>query len=1270
MALTSIQKQEAYQFFIIAFGAPTGVEYMNQLNDAYNAGMTTKQIVNVYTTKPQFEAQYPRFESNEQFAAKLIENVVGASATAEAKAQAVADVIGSLNAGWSKGDVVYQIFTNLAAKDKADPEWGATAQMLENKVAVAAYVTEELGVNTTDLAKLAALVANVTADVASVEAAKAAAVGANGETLMLTKGLDNIPGTAGNDTIIGSVDGFNVELNTFSALDIINGGGGTDTLKISTEGDAIKVGANVQSVEVVEVSSVNELIVDTAGSTDVQTLKVMAANGEIEAKAAATTDVSVALKSTGAVAIDGGKNVTVALTGASDAAALEEAGDYRAIDIDGAAGDVSVSVVGANLTAQAGEVALGAIYVTGGKTITVEQRAGDASALNTVGEGATYLGDVNVSADKTTTTITVKQDVQSGQDFVEAVEGVKAVQTVKFKAMAEGDSIQVDGLTFTAVKALTAAQAAAAFTQFIALDATQGAGAYTNGIYEGAFNSASAWTAQANGDTVTFTQQDAADFDGDGTLLHAVFTTVAEVASDLTVKLVTEGVTAVEGQLAEQYIRAGDVVVGVEAALTTVNVDGYDDLEIGDGATAEEAAKLATINVANGDDVTVYQAAAELTVNASNIDDLEIYGATKTLNLNLSDADVDLDAANSITALNIAGAGSVNAGTDDLTALQTLKVSGEVDVYVYDSFDTALKSIDTTANTGKVEVAIKGESTTYAGGAGVDEVTVTVTAADTDKITKSIDLGAGDDTLNLQDMTAVQLAKTTVVLEGGEGRDTLALTAAAAAKLSETAAFADKINGFEVLSLDKAEVTAKVDLANLDNINYVVSKNSAGVTTSGVAAYADIIPTQTRPADISFAQQISYALTAGLSKGQSLTIGGITVTALEATTAAEVAQMFAKTATIGAAAKFDAASQEGVLLGGWGVSVDGANIVLTAPEAGVDAAIEIADAPAATGNDEVEASTAAALTLTNIANDGTLELTDSGAGVIVEVKDAATGDADSFNIVTNADYEDNLGTVTVDKVETISINADTSYTDEDGDVSTWSNTLTLDADAAKTIDVSGAGALKLLLGAETLKVVTAIDASTNTGGVTVSLKSAEDVDPVDAAHAVTVTGGAGDDEITAGSNKDIINAGAGDDTIYAGSNGAVLTGGEGNDTFVLSVGATEANAYSSITDFQVGDVLKLQAVTSFGKLAANLNEATAVFSDYVNAAIAQAKADDDGAHDSVWFSLNGNSYVILEQAHEDQGEGFVNGVDSIIQLVGVDLTNASFNSQSGTVALI
>lgn len=402
MALTSIQKQDAYQFFIIAFGAPTGVEYMNQLNDAYNAGMTTKQIVNVYTTKPQFEAQYPRFESNEQFAAKLIENVVGASATAEAKAQAVADVIGSLNAGWTKGDVVYQIFTNLAAKDKADPEWGATAQMLENKVAVAAYVTEELGVNTTDLTKLASLIANVTADVASVDAAKAAALGANGETLVLTTGSDDIVGTTGNDKINGS------DL-TLTVFDEINGGDGTDTLNLVFTDAMLNVaGLEVNSVENVVIkaaASVGEdgAAFDMSGWNGVNTVAITGAGaGEaIEVASAAKDSVTVSAKgvvtltdtTVAAIVVNttgddsevevnsGNANVTVTTAGAganvainaADAAAVTvtTAGEAAAVVIDAAdAGAVTVSVAGSDvaLTADSAD----SVSVTGSAAVNLE----------------------------------------------------------------------------------------------------------------------------------------------------------------------------------------------------------------------------------------------------------------------------------------------------------------------------------------------------------------------------------------------------------------------------------------------------------------------------------------------------------------------------------------------------------------------------------------------------------------------------------------------------------------------------------------------------------------------------------------------------------------------------------------------------------------------------------------------------------------------------------------------------------------------------------
>ncbi len=162
MALTSTTQKELYQFFAIAFDAAPGVTYMSQLADAVNSGMTVKQVVNVFTTKPQFLEKYPSFLTNETFATNLVNNVVDNSASAEAKASAVADITAALNAGWSRGDVIYQVFTNLANKPTTDETWGNTAKQMANQVEFAKYFTETLLTDTTDLPTLRAVLSGVT----------------------------------------------------------------------------------------------------------------------------------------------------------------------------------------------------------------------------------------------------------------------------------------------------------------------------------------------------------------------------------------------------------------------------------------------------------------------------------------------------------------------------------------------------------------------------------------------------------------------------------------------------------------------------------------------------------------------------------------------------------------------------------------------------------------------------------------------------------------------------------------------------------------------------------------------------------------------------------------------------------------------------------------------------------------------------------------------------------------------------------------------------
>lgn len=239
MALTAAQQTDAYRFFSIAFDAAPGVEYMNQIADAYATGATTKQVVNAFVSKSQFTNAYPTFLTNEAFASNLVDNVVGTSASAAAITQAKADVVTALNGGLTRGDVIYTIFNNLANKPAGDAVWGATATMMANKVAVAQYYTEVLLSNTTDLGVLQAVLAGVTptTDVSSPEAiARVIGSAANvpGKTFLLTAGADTTPMFAG-----GALNDVFVATNaTLTAGDRLDGGAGNDSLIYSSDDGA------------------------------------------------------------------------------------------------------------------------------------------------------------------------------------------------------------------------------------------------------------------------------------------------------------------------------------------------------------------------------------------------------------------------------------------------------------------------------------------------------------------------------------------------------------------------------------------------------------------------------------------------------------------------------------------------------------------------------------------------------------------------------------------------------------------------------------------------------------------------------------------------------------------------------------------------------------------------------------------------------------------------------------------------------------------------
>ena len=175
-----------YQFFMVAFGAAPGVTYMDQLAEAYRYGLSVKQIVDIFTTKTQFTSVYPSTLNTRDLATALINNIVKDSATPANKAQAIEDIQAAMAIGWTVGDVIYQVFGNLARKPLADAAWGQTALQFNNEVAVAKFYTETLNQSTTDMETLRDVLDAVTPSTdVSTEVAMAQLIG----VALMTGGL-------------------------------------------------------------------------------------------------------------------------------------------------------------------------------------------------------------------------------------------------------------------------------------------------------------------------------------------------------------------------------------------------------------------------------------------------------------------------------------------------------------------------------------------------------------------------------------------------------------------------------------------------------------------------------------------------------------------------------------------------------------------------------------------------------------------------------------------------------------------------------------------------------------------------------------------------------------------------------------------------------------------------------------------------------------------------------------------------------------------------
>jgi S-layer protein len=314
-----------------------------------------------------------------------------------------------------------------------------------------------------------------------------------------------------------------------------------------------------------------------------------------------------------------------------------------------------------------------------------------------------------------------------------------------------------------------------------------------NFIGAGSVNAGGAITAATGATNINFVSTDDTAFTVNGVTTQNLGLTAAADATTLT---------------------AAYAAAGTAAALTAKGVVG--DATFSISGTKLVSASLAVDGTATGKKVTVADTGATVTAVTVAASDDSAVAVTGT----------------KVTAVTVTGAGAVDL-TGTTVDLKTLTGTANTGGVTYDNTTSATNSLVAATGAGDDALTLVGAKLTSAAtGLGDDTVTLVTSAL---AATKTVDLGAGDDTLDANFLFAAG-----AVLTGGDGTDTLGL---AAADYTSVAAFSSanlaKITGFEVLSITDGALANATNLV-LGKLAGVSSAQIEGVVTTGAATVSSV----------------------------------------------------------------------------------------------------------------------------------------------------------------------------------------------------------------------------------------------------------------------------------------------------------------------------------------------------------------------------------------------------------------------------------------------
>ncbi|MCW2313989.1 DUF4214 domain-containing protein [Rhodoferax antarcticus] len=680
MALTKSQIQNAYVAF---FNRPADVAGLNYWSSY--AGNAADLLI-TFALSAEYTNLYTGL-NNTQVVDKIYNNLfgrgsdvaglnywVGELASGKIKIGNIADAINKGAQGTDATAVANKTTAATAFTNALDTAPEVIAYSAIDATGLGAVKTWLSAVTTDATLTTATSAAGLTAITATVVSSIVVA----GQTFRLTTGLDIVTGTAGNDTIIGN---FTADAtNSVQAGDQINGGAGTDTLKLFSAYTAANMPIAITGVEVINfVNPGSNAVINTTAYSGVTKVQIDQVTG------------------TGTFALTTGAGQAVQLTTAGNT------GSGGLVTLTGSATDVAQTVTLAGFQGATGAT-VAAVTLTGAANTTLNIVSNTAAnAVSTLTTAATTTSVV-VTGDKALTIAALTgaaiKTVDASAATAAVVVNVDAANaTLSFKGGAGNDTV-----TFGATNTFTSADTV-----------DGGAGVDTLEIQAAQAVATTKFTNITNVETLKVTNVTSAgdiiNLDNFGVqnisfgAASTATTTVTNIASGATLSLAATGTTAL-----------------------TIKADGVaDSLAIKIAGTSQTF----TVNASQFENITV-DSSAVTTAGTFAFTDAQLKSITVTNTTALGtnpDAALDLGTLGPVVStVNLSAFKAATATNGVTVTLSTAAVNGAT--------VTGSQNHDTIVGSSQADTIITGANgANITAGAGADTITLTASVAKSDLIT-------------------------------------------------------------------------------------------------------------------------------------------------------------------------------------------------------------------------------------------------------------------------------------------------------------------------------------------------------------------------------------------------------------------------------------------------------------------------------------------------------------------------------------------------------